>query len=94
MTTDSISLEKHVVEQIFDLKRPLTISNNIEKRNYLEASPTTATSSALNGSNTITFEINNTQSYLTLFDSYLKIQGKITKSDDSAIGAKDTLEHN
>ncbi len=57
----------------------------MEKRDYLGANSTTDTSSALNGSNTLTFKINNTQNYLTLFNSYFKIQGKITKSDDSAI---------
>jgi hypothetical protein len=91
MTTESISLE--VAEEIFDLKSPLIISNNIEKRDYLEANPTSDSSSALSGSNTISFEINSTQNYLNLFDSFLKIKGKITKSDDTAIGDKDTVEH-
>ncbi len=95
MATESISLEaKEVIEEIFDLKRPLIISNNIEKRDYLEANPTTATGADLNGATTISFELNNSQNYLTLFDSFLKIQGKITKADASAIGDKDTLEHN
>jgi hypothetical protein len=95
MATESITLDKReVAEEIFDLKRPLIVSNNIEKRDYLEANPTTATGGDLNGSNTITMEVNNTQNYITLFDSYLKIRGKLTKSDGTALGDKDTVEHN
>jgi hypothetical protein len=89
------SLEVQVVEDIFNLKDPLLISDNIEKRDYLEATPTTDSAGALNGSNTIRMSLNNTQNYLTLFDSFLKIKGKLTRSDGTtALGADDAVEHN
>jgi hypothetical protein len=93
MATDSLTVKEQ--EEIFNLNDPLIISDNIEKVDYLEANPTTDSAGALNGSSTINFEINNTQNYLTLFDSYLKIRGKLTQKDNTtALGNDDTVEHN
>jgi hypothetical protein len=78
MTTETLE----VVEEFFDLKDPLIISNNIEKQDDLQIS-TAVGQGTLNGSVTIVFESNNTQNYLLPYASGLKIAGKFTKADGS-----------
>src|SRR5438128_7259952 len=92
--TSNLTDTLEVVEEIFNLKEPLMVSNNIEKRDILEANPTTDSAAGMNGSNTINFEINNTQNYPTIFDSALRIRGKIARSDGTVLGNDDAVEHN
>jgi hypothetical protein len=95
MTNPTESLQIQVIEKIFDLKEPLLISNNIEKRDLLTVAPTTASGGAINGSSDIDFELNNTQNYITLFDSFVKISVKFLQKDDkTAIANTDAPEHN
>src|SRR5438093_3723607 len=82
-----------LMESVFDLDSVLEFSYNRQKEDYIRISPTAG--SDLTHAGTLRFEINSTQNFISLSDSFLSCEFSITKGDGTALANDDiTLENN
>lgn len=93
MTTNS---SKYYTEDIFQLYSDTEYYYNRKKQDNIIIAPTTGSANQLNvAGSRITFEVNNTSSYLLLSKAFIRCDFEITNQAGNAVpGTTITLEHN
>src|SRR5438093_12022274 len=82
-----------LMENIFDLDSVLEFNYGRQKDDYIRIFPNSG--SDLTKAGALRLEINNTQNFISLSDSFLKCEFSITKGDGTALANDDiTLENN